>query len=235
MAIVLASRLASQEKNENGEWVSIPLKNTNSILSNIDKFVPKTETGVLVANDRNMYEINDSYTKLRFDSLEMSGFNFKNRITLDGRNKNNAETIIDAADLVFIMGGESLRQLNFFNEINFKELMKKYIHKKLVIGTSAGSMNLCSKVSNFIEQIQYNSLPCLFNGLGFYDDIIIPHFDGETMKNKFKSHIIDPNQDIVLPDVRKRKYIGLPDSSYILLDGESIKEFGPNFIIKEDK
>ena len=235
MAIILASRIATQKKNEYGEWVSIPLKDTNLILSNICRFVSKTDTGVLVANDQNMYDINDSYTKLRFDSLKMSGFDFKNIITLDGRNKRDAESIISEADLVFVMGGETLRQLKFFKEINFMNLIKKFMIKNLVIGTSAGTMNFCGEVCNFVEQIQYNQSPCLFEGLGFYNDIIIPHFNGNTMTTCFKSRIMKPNHDIVLPTSKRGKYIGLPDYSYILLDDKVVENFGHSFIIKEKK
>ena len=230
MAIILASRLASQERNKHNEWVSIPITDCNCILSNMRKYIKKTDVGVLISNARNQYQINDTYTKLRFDSMELSGFNFKERITLDERNKHNAKEIIESADIVFIMGGESARQLDFFEEIRMKYLIKNFIYHGLLISTSAGTMNCCDNVCNYIEQVYYGSKPELYNGLGVLSKIIIPHFNGLTMSNTLKTRRLLPNIDYVLP-ISCQEYIGLPDGSYYLIDGKSTQVFGDLFSI----
>lgn len=232
MAIMLTSSLATHIKDENGVRHSVPLKNINKIVSNIKKYVKKFDKVVYVANNPNSYEENDERKNTTFESLDKSGFVFKEKILLDGRNSEKAKQILQNANLVILCGGKCLCQLNFFNQINLKEILKNF--DGLVIGISAGTMNLCKTVANFPEEECDLPEPRWLEGLGFYDKIVIPHFDGENLKYQIECEI-DLVKDWILPMSFKEPFIGIPNDSYILIDGNKIKFYGNMYLIDAGK
>ena len=76
---------------------STPINNENHIIEQI--------TNLLNIND---YEVNDSYSKLTFESFNKSGFNFKKNIMVDYRYKENLKEDILKSDIVFLCGGHTL-------------------------------------------------------------------------------------------------------------------------------
>lgn len=88
---------------------------------------------------------------MHFQSLEMTGLRFKEKIILDNRNKKDYKTILENADLIFLSGGKLICQLEFFREISLKEFIKDY--SGLIIGASAGAMTLCNYMTNFPEYL----------------------------------------------------------------------------------
>lgn len=150
------------------------------ILNVIKENVLFYENVVFVANKPETLEVNDWYGNLLFESLNMSGLYFKNKIILDSRNKINAKKIISSADLVFLSGGSIECQLDFFKDIKLDKILCNY--SKLIVAGSAGAMNLCKetlKFPNTIEELEniekYN---CFLNGIGIYNKILVPHFNG---------------------------------------------------------
>lgn len=123
-------------------------------------------------------------------------------------------------------------QLNFFNQINLKEILKNF--DGLLIGISAGTMNLCKTVANFPEEECDLAEPRWLEGLGFYDKTVIPHFDGENLKYQIECEI-DLVKDWILPMSFKEPFIGIPNDSYILIDGNKIKFYGNMYLIDAGK
>ena len=235
MVLILASSYNCNEKDENGVRHPIPLADTNSFLSNIKKFIPKYDSIVYVANDPDNFEVINEWANIVFTSFELTGLKFKNRIILDSRNKNNARSIVENADLVMLAGGKINCQLDFFSEIGLKELIEK--HKGLVIGGSAGSMNLCKTVFNFPEE------PCDIDGrkdndffqpgLGFFDRIIIPHFN-DTEYYQCNAGV-DSWNEYIRPLSHGREFLAYDDDSYILINNGKIEYFGTFYKIKDGK
>ena len=79
-----------------------------------------------VANDPANFDMNDERANMHFQSLEMSGFHFQEKIILDNRNKHHAKFILQNADLVLLCGGKLICQLEFFREIHLKEWIQNY-------------------------------------------------------------------------------------------------------------
>lgn len=222
MIFILASKLKTYIKDENDNRIPTALDDENSILTNIKKYINNTNKIVSVANNENDFTTNEERSQITFESFYKTGFKFKEQIILDARNKDNAKSILSDADVIILNGGKCLCQNDFFNEINLKDILK---NKKdgIVMGISAGAMNLCNTIFNFPEELKDKNDPLFLDGMSFYNDIIIPHFDGEQYQLDYNE--IDIMNEYILPYSKKYEFIGFPNYSYILIDENNKKHY----------
>ena len=178
--IILASYIPTNEKDELGNRYAIKIKVHNNILENIMKYLPHKNSMVFVVNDPDNIEENDDKARVNFESFKMSGVEFDNYIVLDKRNKNNTDEIIKNASLIVLSGGKIPAQNEFLHEIKLGDSIAR--SSAVVVGVSAGAMNLCEDVFNFPEELTDISDDRLMKGLGFFDKYIITHFDCENMQ-----------------------------------------------------
>lgn len=234
MTFILTSRLVTHRHNEDGSRTPTKIKNKNKILTNIKKNLKAKNRLVWVCNDPNNTIENDTRSALVFKSFDLTFKKepFKEKIVLDSRNKSNAKEILENADIIILSGGKCLCQQNFFKEINLKNILKNF--KGIVIGTSAGTMNLCETVANFPEELADLDEPRWFEGLGFCDEIIIPHFDGKTKTYQIPLDEIDIVNDYILPMSKEKDFLGIPNGSYLLVDdGGNKKLYGKCYKISK--
>lgn len=167
------------------------------------------------------YEKNDKYfygsdgtlgVVKMFEQLDTS---IKEYSLLDIRNTEEEmiETI-KKSDIVFLMGGDPFVQIDLIKKIDYKELFKN----KVLIGVSAGSMNLANK-SYYSKDDDYPET-LFYNGLGFTDITIDPHFDieNEEQVNEAKRMCLE------------HEIIGLPNSSGIIIDNDTVEYIGDYFV-----
>ena len=234
MTIILSSILATHYYDEQGNKCPTPLGDDNGILTEIFARVKNRGRAVYVTNDPFDTEHNDISAPPVFEGLSLSGLSFKENIILDCRNESDAKSIISGADLVILSGGKILCQREFFGRIKLDKILEEY--SGLVIGISAGTMNLCKTVANFPEERSDLGQPLWVEGLGFFDGIIIPHFDGETKSYQLPCDEIDVIGDYVLPLSKGKTFIGLPNLSYILIDdGGKATARGTMYTISDGK
>ena len=231
MTVILTSILATHYYDGDGVKCPQPLPDDNGILTEIKKYVKTCSRVVYVVNDPNDTEHNDVSAPPVFEGLRLSGLDFSQKIILDSRNAANAEEEILGADLIILAGGKILCQRDFFRSIKLAGILKRY--NGLVIGISAGSMNLCKTVANFPEEISDLGGPLWTDGLGFYDGIIIPHFDGAAKSYQIPCDEIDVVGDYILPMSKGKKFIGIPNLSYILIDGAATSMHGVMYSISD--
>lgn len=218
MAFILASLLKTHIRDDSGNRVSVALDNENGILDNIKRLVPHIGKLVIVANDPSDYDDNDAKLNTVRESFDKTGMKFTTAVALDGRNASAAKEIVCGADLVILSGGKCLCQNKFFAEIGLKELLRN--HKGLTIGVSAGAMNLCRTVANFPEEEIDLSEPRWFSGMGFFDGVVIPHFDGQTQSYQFDCGELEIVRDYILPMSNESDFIGIPNGAYILVEND---------------
>lgn len=236
MTIFLTSRLKTHIKDEEGNRIAVPLDDENQILTNIKKHLKGTKRLVYVANNPDNIEENDFRILTYFESFNLTwrGGEFEEKILLDSRNISKSKEILENADLIILSGGKCLCQKKFFENIGLKDILTKF--QGVVIGISAGTMNLCKTVANFPEELSDLDEPRWFEGLGFCDDIIIPHFDGENKIYQIECEEVDVIGDYVLPASYEKALTGIPNGSYILLDENDKKEyFGTVYKISKGK
>ncbi len=229
MTIILTSILQTHCWDDCGNRHPIKLEDTNLILTNIKTHVKKFDKFVYVANDRYDHADNDAKLQVVCDSFNMTGIGFKENVVIDERNKNKARTILQSADLIVLSGGKCLRQLDFFKDMRLDDILKDY--DGVVIGVSAGAMNLCKTVANFPEDASDIEDPRWLNGLGFFGGVIIPHFDGINKIYQIPCENEDVVNSYILPMSRGREFIGLPNGSYILIHEGKATSYGKMYSI----
>ncbi|MCH4827251.1 MAG: Type 1 glutamine amidotransferase-like domain-containing protein [Carnobacterium alterfunditum] len=95
-----------------------------------------------------------------------------------GIKKEAAHTLIQNASVIFLLGGDTLKQNEFLMAYGMSECIRK--SNAVVIGASAGAINmsakwLCSK--NFGYQVKENAF---YNGIGLDNFSVLSHFDLEN-------------------------------------------------------
>lgn len=227
---VLTSYIHSCDKDENGVRYPIVMKNPYGLIDLIKNNIGDRKRVVIVANDPMDIEINNEKGSSFFRSLEMSGMAFEENIMLDCRNEGNAKEIILGADFVMLAGGRILRQKEFFERIHLKELLE--VSNALVLGMSAGAMNMCETIFNFPEDWESLEEERVVGGMGICDRILIPHYDCSSDNYILDCEGIDVMQDYIYPFSHEKQLLGLGNDSYItIFDGEE-KIFGDYVIIQ---
>ena len=110
-------------------------------------------------------------------------------------------------DVIFLMGGNPINQIEIINKINLKNIINK---AKVVIGVSAGAINLSE------EAIYY--------GIGLTDINVYPHFD---ITNK------DFVEEVKMVS-RLKSLIALPNNSFIKIDDKQIEFIGDSFKVDKE-
>lgn len=233
MVIFLTSLLRTHYYDDNGRRVPVALYDENGVLTNIRKHLRRAGRLVVVANDSDDAEDNDDKIATVCESFRLAGVEFKESIMLDGRNGNNASELVSGADIVLLSGGKCVCQNKFFNRIGLKNILERY--DGIVIGVSAGAMNLCATVANFPEEKSDLHEPRWLIGMGFVTDIVIPHYDGESESYQFPCDDFDIAKDYILPMSKERDFIGLPNGSYIMIDGGEKRYCGDVYAIANGK
>lgn len=111
--------------------------------------------------------------------LDHTGILFDKYHVIDYRvQKEDAQTLIRDASVVFLLGGDTLQQNGLLVDYELPEWIKK--SNAIVIGASAGAINmsakwLCSK--NFGYPVETNSV---YNGIGLGNFSVLSHFDLEN-------------------------------------------------------
>lgn len=116
------------------------------------------------------------------------------------------------ADIVFLMGGDTIKQYEFLCKYNLKQIIKEF--DGIVIGISAGAINLettsvCSKdLKDGINETK------IYDGIGRIKYTIEPHFD---VDNK------ELLSDELYPISNKLKIYGLPNDGGLRIEDNSYK------------
>lgn len=204
------------------------------IFSSFDKDIRFNEVANYFKNDMTRYK-NIVFIPANFESMEkVSGYAnidvswFKeiginlNGITVlnDTMTKEEMFRSIENADIIFLMGGDTLKQNDFLMKNDLKPIIKTF--KKVVIGISAGAINLsnislCSK-----DEEDGVEKTITYEGIGRINYTIEPHFD-------IDSKILLQNE--LYPLSEKKTIYGLPnntgvriiDSNFEILYGDFYK------------
>ena len=146
---ILTSQVDSYTKI-NGEKIVKEISDTNKFVTQIKKYLKDNKSILFIASSKNDFEKIDIYSNLLFESLKLSGIAFKEYNVLDVRTTDRAKEFVDKANLIFLSGGNTFLQSEFFKEINLKALLENY--NGIVVGQSAGSINMAKDVFNSPEQ-----------------------------------------------------------------------------------
>ena len=213
MAKILMSDFKHYHK-VNGEKVANAIDNSNGIVDHIKENLKGRNAILFVASSPEDIEKNSLYSKLLFEALRLTGISFDEYFVLDNSTVDNLDEYISKADMIFLTGGDTYIQNEFFKKINLREKIANY--RGLIVGQSAGAMNMAEDVFNSPEEME-NSEPIFFKGLGFTDINVEPHFILDTTSFN-ESEIYKRN--FILSESNKRNIYGQCNGSHILIDDE---------------
>lgn len=129
-----------------------------------------------IASDFDIHAKNDIYAG-QLQSLFEDKTNFEVTIKLvDSRlSIKEAKAIVDRADVLFLSGGDTY--LQYQNLVRYELIKHIKEHSKLVIGMSAGALNMAETVClpNHLDKYVDNLM--MYDGIGRVDFSILPHYD----------------------------------------------------------
>ena len=218
-AIFMTSGPNFSIKKENGERKAIRLDNVD-LVSNLKGEIEKYDNLVFICSTPDDYEKNDSFASIITKSLSLSGLKFAMSDLIDSRNWLFTKSLVTNADLIVLLGGDPLEQMEFFNSIELKEKLKYF--NGCLLGISAGTINMANKV--YCSKDDHIEESLIYNGLGLVDISVEPHFDESNL-----SRI----NDVLIPDSQKTSFIAIPDESFILVKEGNTKICGDAYLFKD--
>lgn len=228
MRVFLTSDMQMSVK-KNGERIACEINNINGIVDQLKILIKKFNKFVFIASNPDGYEKTDSYANVTKKSFELSGMFFNEFIVLDNRNAKNTKQIIKNADIIYLAGGYVPTQNSFFEKIKLKQCLKKF--DGVIIGQSAGAMNLSNIVYNYPEDETELNDPKYLTGLGLSPITIIPHYEKNT--GNIHSQGMNILQDYFLPDSKDNTFIAITDGSHVLIEEGKVLLCGEIYEIKD--
>ena len=198
----------------NGEKVANELDNSNGIVDQIKNSLNGNNAILFIASSPDDKEKIELYTKLLFEGLKLSGVSFKEYLVLDSSTVDKTEEYIDKANMIFLSGGDTYIQNEFFKRINLREKLEKF--NGLIMGQSAGAINMAKDAFNSPEEME-ESEPIFFEGLGLTDINVEPHF---VLDSSNFDETERYQRNIILNESNNRDIYGQCNGSHILINEE---------------
>ena len=205
------------------------ITNTYQLRDNLQKYWPKKANVLMISSDPLTFEINDFYANIYRKSFQLSDLDYQKIEIFDDRYYPNLEPY----NVLILAGGHTPTQNKFFNQINLKAQLKNY--SGLIIGISAGSMNLAGLVYGAPElenEAIDKNFQRYYPGLDLFPYRIIPHF------NELKDITLDNLkmvEEILIPDSFNQDFYTLDDDSYFVLKDNHISLYGSSSYFKEGR
>lgn len=172
------------------------------------------------ANFENMEKVN-GYANIDVSWFKEIGINL-NGITVlnDTMTKEEMFRSIENADIIFLMGGDILKQNDFLMKNDLKPIIKTF--KKVVIGISAGAINLsnislCSK-----DEEDGVEKTITYEGIGRINYTIEPHFDIDN-KIFLQNELYPLSEKMTIYGLPNNTGVRIIDSNFEILYGDFYK------------
>lgn len=172
------------------------------------------------ANFENMEKVN-GYANIDVSWFKEIGINL-NGITVlnDTMTKEEMFSSIENADIIFLMGGDTLKQNDFLMKNDLKPIIKTF--KKVVIGISAGAINLsnislCSK-----DEEDGVEKTITYEGIGRINYTIEPHFDIDN-KIFLQNELYPLSEKMTIYGLPNNTGVRIIDSNFEILYGDFYK------------
>ncbi|MCF6138255.1 Type 1 glutamine amidotransferase-like domain-containing protein [Pseudalkalibacillus berkeleyi] len=178
---------------------------------------------VMISSNPSIYE-DDGATERSW--LDQAGIMFDEYHLINYRvQKEEAQSKIQNASVIFLLGGDTLKQNGFLREYELSNLIKE--SSAVVIGASAGAINmsakwLCSK--NLGNKVEMSSV---YEGIGLNNFSVLSHFDLENNIAMVQSELSPLSEEINI-------YASNKDCA-VRVKGDSLDVFGTVFLISHSK
>lgn len=188
----------------------------------LKKDIKNNYTITFIATTFDDYEKNDLYYNNLIKHFKNIDITFSKTHLIDNRvSKDLSKDYILKSNIIFLMGGDTKKQMDSVKEYDLFETLKS--KEGIILGVSAGSMNQSSRV---VYKNDYNNYVIEdYEGLGYIDINIYPHLDFNNI-NYLKE---------VFEVSNYTKTVALPNDSFIRIENNNIAFVGEYYTIQNSK
>ncbi len=188
----------------------------------LKKDIKNNDTIVFIATTFDDYEKNDLYYNNLIKHFKNIDITFNKAYLIDNRvDKDLAKDYILKSNIIFLMGGDTKKQIDSVKEYDLFEILKS--KEGIILGVSAGSMNQSSRV---VYKNDYNNYVIEdYEGLGYIDINIYPHLDFNNID--YLKEVFEVSN--------YTKTVALPNDSFIRIENNNIDFVGEYYIIQNSK
>ena len=195
---------------------------TNEFIYEFTTVMKNTENFTYICSSFDDHETNVKYANKIVSLFQDKNINFKKLQIIDyNTSLEDTKMFINNTDVIWIAGGDTIKQMKYLNEYKIKDLLLEY--QGIIIGMSAGAINMADKVILPKDDEEDISELSIYNGLGLVDINIEPHLDFNR-----KEHIEE-----IKEASKKAMIYGLYDNSFICVQSNKHKIYGEYFLFKE--
>lgn len=188
----------------------------------LKKDIKNNDTIVFIATTFDDYEKNDLYYNNLIKHFKNIDITFNKAYLIDNRvAKDLAKDYILKSNIIFLMGGDTKKQIDSVKEYDLFEILKS--KEGIILGVSAGSMNQSSRV---VYKNDYNNYVIEdYEGLGYIDINIYPHLGFNNID--YLKEVFEVSN--------YTKTVALPNDSFIRIENNNIDFVGEYYTIQNSK
>jgi len=162
---------------------------TDDFIQCVKDYYHNNGSFVFIASDFAGHSKTDRYTDGFISMFRDNGIVFNEVHVIDDRiTQEKAVQYIEKADIIWISGGDTLKQIAYLKEYNLIGVLQR--REGITIGMSAGSINMAKRV--VLAKDINDNIPelAIYDGIGLVDINIEPHLDSaseEHMKDIYEA------------------------------------------------
>ena len=187
----------------------------NSFTENLRHYWKENARCLMIAASPEAYEGNQEMTGFFRDAVTKAGLSCTVFDLWDGRTEDTSGEKLHTYDVIFLGGGHVPTQNAFFRKIQLKESIQGF--DGVIIGISAGTMNSAEVVYAQPElpgESVDSSYERFLSGLNLTKTMILPHYQMVKDSELDGKRVFE---DITYNDSYGKKFLALPDGSYLLI------------------
>lgn len=202
---------------------------TPEIIAKCVELVGKPQDKINFAVINEAYAVEHGDHGWVLDDLNRIKDNFRGRMELVNLLALDIETVearLQLADVIFVVGGHTDYLMSVFKKTGFDKLLPELLKTKVYVGSSAGSMVLCNRVSTeayarvYGEENDFG----ITEYMSLVDVALKPHLGNLLFSQNNKDVLLDVSKSY------KGVVCGMADDSAIVVDGAKTYFIGSNSV-----
>ena len=188
---------------------------------------------LMIAAFPDAYARNDEMTWFYGQAVKNAGLSWGCFDLWDDRSPGYTREQLQRYDVIFLAGGHVPTERRWFEYIRLRQLLRGY--EGIILGTSAGSMNMAETVYGWPEEPGESVDPnheLFFPGLGLAQTVVLPHYQ------KIKDNWLDGRrlmEDITCSHSHGNKFYAIPDGSFVLAQDGVETLFGEAWLVSDGR
>lgn len=205
----------------------------NGFRENLRTVWPERARCLMITASPDAFEQNDEMTAFFAEAVWKSGLTLECMDLWDGRTEDFSSECLHSYQVIFLGGGHVPTQNAFFTDIHLREKIQSF--EGVIIGISAGTMNAADVVYAQPELPGESVDPDYekyLTGLNLTKTMILPHYQ------MVKDNILDDRklyEDITYGDSKGRKFLAIPDGSYVICRDGKETIYGEAYYIRDGR